>query len=278
MFVRITRTTPLFPNAVFVQWDIDTDDPGVHLVSLARSGSPEGPWQTILSQSPDTYHFVDDDFNVPGPEDPGAEAEGFNELSLAKELYYQVTVTPQAGGDSVSSTATPVEPGLDRRTRLLKRKILRDEAVGYRHLNGIELIALKRKHWGERCPDCYDVNLKEGLNEHCPTCYGTTFKGGYWAPVSIRGRRDAAPVQTSMAPEGKTDIQLTRITILDYPLMEDDDLIIDLRRNDRWIVKSVEQTELKSVIVHQRLTVSNIARDAVEYSIPIDPNTTPSLY
>jgi hypothetical protein len=277
MFIRVTRTTPLFPNAVFVQWNIEDSEQGTHLVSVARSGSPDGPWDTVLSQSADTYQFVDNNFNAPGPTTPGAPYEGFNELSLGKELYYQITATPPSGTPFMSEP-TPVEPGLDQRTRLLKRKILRDEATAFRHLNGIELVVLKRKHWGERCPDCYDPNLKEGLNEHCATCFGTTFKGGYWAPVSIRGRRDAAPVQTSITQEGKSDIQLTRITILDYPLIEEDDLIVDLRRNDRWWVKSIEQTELKSVIVHQRLGVSNIARDAIEYSVPVDPNTLPSLY
>jgi hypothetical protein len=277
MEVSITRTTPLFPNAVFVQWNIESTEPGVHLVDVDRSGAPAGPWERILDASPDTYQFVDDKFNLPGPAKPGAPSEGLNYFSLGKDVYYRITVTPPSGEVKMSE-ATPIEPGLDRRTRLLKRKILRDETIAFRRLNGIELIALKRRHWGERCPNCFDNDLKEGLSEHCSICYGTTYKGGYWSPVSIRGRREPAPVKTTMTAEGKTDIQLARFTILDYPLMEEDDLIIDLRRNNRWVVKDLEQTELKSVIVHQKLSCSDIARDAVEYTIPIDPNTLPSLY
>lgn len=273
--VRVTKTTALYPNGVFVQWDIESDEIGPFFVDVARSGSPEGPWEAIVTATRDAYSYLDDQFNLP----PGTNREGVNQLSLSRTIYYRVTVVPPSGINSAfESEPTPVEPHLDRRTRLLKRKIQRDQAVGYKRLNGIPLIVVKRRRWGDRCPVCYDPITKQATHEHCPTCYGTSFVGGYWAPVAIRGRREAAAVQTQMTGHGDSDIKIADFNVLDYPLIEYKDLIIDLVRNDRYEVQRVHETELKSVPVHQKVTASLLSRSSVEYSLRVDPLTTPSLY
>lgn len=277
--VEINRTTALFPNAVFVQWSItpDSEFNGSFIVSLARSGAPEGPWEVVADSLLDTYQFLDKDFNLPPPELASDERSGLQFFSLSRDVYYRVTVTPSTG-DVFYSEPTSVEPGLDRRTRLFKRKILHDESTAFKHLNGIPIIALKRRHWGTRCRMCYDSGLREGTLEHCPRCYGTTFEGGYWTPLQIRGRRSPQPVQTQMTGAGKSEQKVVMYTVLDYPHLEQDDLLIDLRRNERFIVRLVSPTELKTVIVHQAVTASYIEHGAVEYDIKVDPRTVPSLY
>lgn len=276
---EITRTTALFPNAVFVQWDINTDESGKNLVDIFRAGGPEGPWEPLADSMPDAYQYLDNKFNLPPPTGSSEVREGFNQLSLSKDVWYMVTVTPPSGpANAFSSPPTVVEPGLDRRTRLFKRKILRDESTAFRNLNGIKLVVLKRKHWGTRCDECWDPLTKEGTKEHCRKCYGTTFEGGYWAPINIRGRRTPAPVQTQMTAHGESDVRHVTFIVLDYPAIRTKDLIIDVRRNQRFLVQSVSPTELKTVFVHQNIAASEIARDAVEYEVPVDPSTTPPLY
>lgn len=276
---EINRTTALFPNAIFVQWTItpDSNTSGPFIVKLARSGAPEGPWETVADSLLDTYQYLDKDFNLPPPDFVGDERSGLQMFSLSRDVYYQITVIPPTG-PTFTSDPTPVEPGLDRRTRLFKRKILHDESTAFKHLNGIPIIALKRRHWGTRCRDCYDSDLREGTKEHCARCYGTTFEGGYWAPLSIRGRRSTQPVQTQMTSKGKSEQKVVTFTLLDYPHLEQDDVLVDLRRNERFIVRLVSPTELKTVIVHQAITASYIEHGAVEYDIKVDPRTVPSLY
>lgn len=277
--VHITRTTALFPTAVFIQWDVETEDHGTFFVDIARSASPTGPWEVIATGLRDAYNFVDDRFNVPLANPAYAGREGLNLYSLARGLYYQITVTPPAGvAHMFQSAAEPVEPGLDRRTRLFKRKILHDQAVGYRHLNGVPLIVLKRKRWGDRCPQCYDPVTKESTLEHCPVCYGTAFVGGYWTPTLIRGRREAAAVESNMTAHGDSDIKLADFNILDYPLVEHKDLIIDVVRNDRYQVQRVHHTELKSVTVHQKLATTLLGRNAVEYRLCVNAANLLPLY
>lgn len=277
--VKITRTTALFPTAVFVQWDVDSDESGSFFVDIARAQGPNGPWESIATGLRDAYNFVDDQFNLPPADPKNAGREGVNLFSLARAIYYQVTVTPPSGSaGTFVSEPTPVEPGLDRRTRLFKRKILHDQAVGYKNLNGIPLIVLKRRRWGDRCPQCYDPVTKEATLEHCPVCYGTTFVGGYWAPTLIRGRREAATVETNISAHGDSDVRLADFNILDYPLVEYKDIVVDLVRNDRYQVQRVHHTELKSVTVHQKMTASLLGRNAIEYKLLVDPTAIPSLY
>lgn len=277
--VEITRTTALFPSAVYIQWDIEPDESGVHVVAVDRAGSPEGPWENIASSLPNTYQFVDRLFNLP-PAVTSAEAhEGLNLFSISREVYYRVTVTPPSGSaNNFSSAPTPIEPGLDRRTRLFKRKILRDESTAFRNLNGIPIIVLKRKNWGTRCKECWDPVTKDGTKEHCSNCYGTTFEGGYWQPVLIRGRRSPGAVDTQMTAHGDSEVKYVTFIVLDYPHLEYKDILVDLHRNQRYIIQRVTRTELKTVPVHQTIAASELARDAVEYEVPVDPRTTPPLY
>jgi hypothetical protein len=277
--VKITRTTALFPTAVFVQWDVGSDESGAFFVDIARAEGPDGPWESIATGLRDAYNFIDNQFNLPPADPKNTGREGVNLFSLARVVYYQVSVTPPSGSaNTFTSDPTPVEPGLDRRTRLFKRKILHDQAVGYRRLNGIPLIVLKRKRWGDRCPQCYDPVTKESTLEHCMTCFGTTFVGGYWAPTLIRGRREAAAVETRITAHGDSDIRFNDFNILDYPLVEYKDLIIDLVRNERYQVQRTHHTELKSVTVHQKLTTSLLGHNAIEYKLLVDPTATPPLY
>lgn len=275
---RITRTTALFPTAVFIQWDVESDEAGDFFVDVARSQSPTGPWESIAAGLRDAYNFVDRQFNLP-PASGRAGREPVNLFSLSREIYYQLTVTPPSGlANAFQSRPTPVEPGLDRRTRLLKRKILHDQAVGYKRLNGIQIAVLKRRRWGDRCPRCYDPVTKESTLEHCPACFGTAFLGGYWAPTYIRGRREASAVETNMTAHGDSDRRLCDFDVLDYPLVEYKDLVVDLARNDRYQVQRAHATELKSVPVHQKVTASLLGRNSVEYAIPVDPRAEPPLY
>lgn len=278
--VAITRTIPLYPSAVFIQWDVTPTESGDFYIDVARAGSPAGPWEEVASGLKNAYNFVDDKFNLPpAPTTVTNGREPVDLFSLSRDVYYQVTITPPSGDANLFvSPPTPVEPGLDKRTRLLKRKLLRDIAVGFRRLNGIPLAILKRKRWGPRCPTCWDPVIRETVLEHCAACFGTSFLGGYWAPVQVMGRREAAAVQTQLTAHGESDVKYDDFLILDYPHVEYKDVIVDLRRNDRYEVQRTAATELKSVVVHQKVTTSLLGRNSVEYSVLVDPTATPPLY
>lgn len=254
MNVELTRTVALYPSAVFVQWHATDCDGGTF--ELLRSGSPTGPWETVAI-GVNGYHAVDDRYDAEGP----------NAYSLAREVYYRVRV-----GDLMSKPRR-VEPNLPRHTMMLKRKMQYDLRLGLRAHNGVRGFVLKRRRWGTRCAACYDTATRDSTFEHCAQCYGTTYVGGYWLPAGILMRRETAPVQTQVAPRGKTEQKYAGFLLLDYPALEQDDLIVEAETNSRWLVDIVTPTTLRGVPVHQKAVCSEIARDAVEYQVLVDAPT-----
>jgi len=272
--IQITRLLPLFPRGVFLQWDlIDSTEVGSYSFEVYRSGSPEGPWEPLQLGGVDIYNYSD---VLPTTSTQAAEA--INQLSLTRGIFYRITATPPSGCDNRVEVVSVVEPRLDGPQRLLKRKILRDESLTFKKLNGVEIAVVKRMHWGPRCTKCWDKVSKAVTRANCATCFGTGFSPGYFAPVLTLGRRGTLPAAKQIAPQGVAEYRPTQVTILDAPKVEPDDVLVFLKDNKRFVVKAVIQTELKTVGVHQKLEVSELARSSVEYRLVVDPARIPPLF
>jgi hypothetical protein len=186
-----------------------------------------------------------------------------------------VAVTDASG--ATETAIRVVQASLPRRQALLKRKILRDEATAFK-FNAVPIVVLKRKHWGVRCPVCFDLLTKKVTKSKCQTCYGTGFTGGYFSPVRIRGRFGINNVQTQITPQGVADVNKKRVVILDYPIVDVYDILVDVNQNKRFSVELASGTELRTHVVHQELTVSEVARDSIEYQIPVNYENVPVMY
>ena len=279
MRIAVTTVTPLFPTGIYVQWDYvpDPNVTGTFLFRVERSGSPEGPWTDISGNLPNQVSYVDTL--------TANNTEKLNLASVARELYYRVTVTaPNAvsvtsaamdmTGERVNDTLqteanTNPFAALTKRKFLLRRKILRDESIQFRALNGTEALILKRRHFGQRCTVCFDQLTKMTTKGQCTTCYGTSWIGGYYTPISTFVRWGASPIQSSLTNEGKMDINSNGVTLLNYPKVEEGDLIITPDGNTRWVIKQIGPTSLKGLVVHQRVMAMEIPRTNVEYKLPI---------
>lgn len=290
----ITRILPGYPTKVDLQWDLEAvTESGTFLFDVERSGSTEGPWTAIATGLTATT-YTDQ-----------LDQEEANVLSLARDIYYRIRVVPPSGatnefysvvvnldgqaqlevrdpqpaiGYTVSTDAqvevpptTGLAPRPDHRgfRRLLRRKIRREEEILFRKLAGIEFFLLKRRHFGVRCTECYDEATREVLETRCGTCYGTSWEGGFFDPVEILGRRLASQVQTDQGPNTKDDLNFTRIQVLDFPRVDEGDLLVEKYHNRRFLVKQRYFTSLKTIPVHQTLSVSELGRKAVEYDIPL---------
>jgi hypothetical protein len=274
--IHITKITPLYPRKVFFQWDLDNPtENGTYNFRIERSGAPNGPWTLIEPNLANTFNYVDD-FTKPAEQ---ADDGRLNLLSLQRQIYYRVTATPPSGCDN---EATSVPHALHNELPLiqagLRRKLQYESTIMWRRWNGTKLALLKRRNWGERCKECYDPTTRSALKEFCDTCYGTTFVGGYWDPIVVYGRvHPPHNVTAQTTQRDKQESSNHHVTILDFPIMEDDDIVVELDTNQRHIVRRQSQTELKRHPVHQQLTTSLLARSCVEYQIPVDTTVTPPL-
>ncbi len=269
--IKFTRTVPLYPRAIFVQWDlVDPTESGTYVFDVYRGGSAQGPWTLLRGGTPDSFNYRDTL--------PVVDADDVNALSLSRGIYYRIVVTPPSGTGNQAEAVSIVEPTLDGRQRLLKRKMLRDMSIALRKLNGTPVALCKRMHWGLRCTKCYDRYTKEVVRSNCTTCMGTGFNPGYHIPVITLARRTPTAVETAMAPEGKADVNVLQVWMLDVPRVEEDDVLVFLSDNRRFQVKKMLPTELKTVTIHQKLIVSELARSSVEYRIVVDPTRNPPLF
>jgi len=275
--VQITRTTPVYRNpqttGVFVQWTVSNAPSTAILFKLERSGSPEGPFELVIDLL-DSYHFFDDLRATPPPASTDIR-ENLNFLSLSRGVSYRVTAT--AGSDTAEDVFTVGATAQSRKIALLNRKMQRDASVGFK-FNGIALALLKRRHWGTRCTDCFDALTKTVTDSKCTTCYGTGITAGYFDPIRVRGRIGVKNVQTTMTQHGKSDRLQRSLTILAYPELEVDDIVVDIAQNERYTILARHSTELQTVAVHQNLILSDLTRDSIEYRIPVNVDHTPVIY
>jgi hypothetical protein len=276
MELEITRTTPVYRHSeasgVFVQWIIKNPTGDIENVRIERSGAPEGPFETVIDNITG-FHFFDDLRHVPVPSATDIR-ENLNFLSLHRRVYYRVTAT--INGQNVSAIRDNRD-NLPLKLAALRRKMQRDIRVGFK-FSGVPFAVLKRKHWGIRCKECFDPITKRVTKSKCTSCYGTGFEGGYFDPVRITGRIGVDNVQTQIENHGKVDINQKHLTILDYPILEEADIVINLRQNDRYLVRGITQTELQTVPVHQRAILSELERDSIEYRFPINKDHIPIIY
>ena len=275
--VEFTRLLPIYPNKIFFQWSlINPTEVGNYIFDLYRAGAPDGPWYEISMGNVDIYNYVD--VLIATATLPAGTNVDPNVLALARGIYYRLVVTPPSGVANQVETVSIVEPKLSGRQFLLKRKMLRDASMMLRKLNGVEVAVCKRRHWGPRCSKCFDKSTKEVVRQNCPNCFGTGFDPGYFAPVITLARRGTAPISSQISPQGKTDTAMAHVTILDVPRVEEGDILVFLRDNKRFIIKQMMPTELQTVIVHQKLLASELARSAPEYRIPVDILRNPGLF
>lgn len=276
MKVEITRTTPIYNSpettGVFVQWQMQQPPANTAIIfTIERAGSPEGPFEAIASNIT-TFHYFDGGRHLPVP--PVGTRENLNFLSLQRNIYYRVTAT---AGTETTSVIEPVGDHLPRRQFLLRRKMQRDIRVGFK-FSSIPLIVLKRRHWGLRCRECFDLLTKKVTKSRCETCYSTGFEGGYFDPVKIEGRVSTYAVQQQITQQDVVENEQKQLTVLDYPLLEIDDVVAELHMNKRFVVKHVSRTELRTVPVHQRAVLSELSRDSIEYRLFINEDHIPIIY
>jgi hypothetical protein len=277
MRVEITQTTPLFrhpaDHGVFLQWTVD-DPPLTDLrFRIERSGSPAGPYDVLFNKL-DAFHFFDKMRRLEAPA-PGAIVEDLNYLSLARSVYYRVTAI-SADGISAFDIAD-VGVTLPKRQLLLKRKMQKDLAITFK-FNGVDVAILKRRHWGTRCVACFDRATRKIVNSKCPHCYATGFMGGYFSPVRIMGRFMAPNSETQLVPQGKSDTTQIRFICGQQPIVDPDDILVEIAQNRRYLVIAQTETQLRRETVHQSIIASELARDSVEYKIPANWDHHPVIY
>lgn len=255
--IDIIAVAPIYTTGVVIQWALtDPPDVGVYGFEVQRSGSPAGPWEALTSVD-DTYIYTDTSADLHG---------------LTRDVYYRVVVTPPVAAPITSSAHNirgELPLGQAGRHFLRARKMRSDLLRTFQKFSGREYYVLKLKHWGTRCPDCWDSLTKTIVDEDCDSCYSTGFDGGYYTPYEVWGRLDVMTTSAPLQLEGFADQRMSKFTCLDIPVLMPGDVIVGKLDDRRYIVQTHSQTEMRLVGVHQDLAVIELPRDNPVYRVVV---------
>lgn len=254
MSVKIIAVAPAYLHKVNIQWELDAASIGAgsHTFEVERSGSPRGPWETITPLPlTDIFTF----------QDPQAQL-----FDMDRDIYYRVKAS--SGGPSFYSEPHAMVGDFDRRRWLLWRKMNYDEEIMLAKGNGVPLKIYKKKHYGTRCPVCYDTSTGMITLSKCTNCLGTGWVTGYYPSIETYGHLKPNSVRTSdNNPASIVNYDTVNGFLLNFPIVRRDDIIVEARTNVRWRVESVQSTELIRTTVHQDIVLVRIPISEIEYSM-----------
>lgn len=213
-----------------------------------------GPWTTLNPATPvvDGCVYIDD---------------AKYRYGMVSDVWYRVRAVltdPLGVKPDIEYESAPaqLQGALTDRAYLVAKNILR---AFYKQLmkgGGQQGFFMKRKIWGDPCPNCVDFDVDTVVNAHCGICYGTGIVGGFhegmefWVmPKPVQGR------QRSISAIGTTDDYTLSAECAAYPWVDAEDMWVDAKTNERFLVKSVShvvELERKPVILNLNMVkISN---------------------
>lgn len=301
LFPRISHVAPFGRRHVFLQWTVEGLSPTAGSLSfkVERSSNHFEDFEVVSDNVTDVFlaevfeNTDDETINLLSasrnivyrvglytPNDPARDivwslpADLTGNIRVDAEYVDRVGLTPQEI-DQYSVKPNSFfykKPKLDRRLHLIRRAKLRKTLIALRHFTGTEVAVLKKKHFGVRCSHCYEPITKSCVQTNCPSCFGTTWAGGYYTPIITQAKIFASPIDQTIQSEGEVQIRQARIGLPPFPVVEPDDIIVELDNDRRWLVRRVDDRVFKKRLMKQTVeSATEIGRAAIEYQILADP-------
>jgi len=186
--------------------------------------------------------------------------------------YRVVLTTPNGTYVSAPESGMGV---LDRRGWRLARDLVRSKRLAMRVGDaGQPGYLLKRRWTGQNCPVCLDYQTKEVRDPQCLTCYGTGKLCGYYYPMSCVWAELAPRTKRTQLDGGQArgtinDV-VVRASMLMTDLLDEDDVWVAARSDDRYFVHEVQHVEeMKGVPVLATVGLRLAPYTSVVYTIPI---------
>lgn len=248
----ISDVHPFYPTYVAITWAVKPRT--ITLINptfrVYRSGTPEADFELLGTTTSSSF-----------------EDRTVSMLDMDRDIYYYVETEYQ--GQTIRTNTRDINGEiLSKRLTCMHRKVARDWYLLMSKFNGVPVLIYKRKHWGTRCPTCYDPVTKSVMIEHCTDCFGTSWQGGYYTPLKTYAKYEPPQdnnIETDQAGLVQTTNQL--ITVLGYPTVEKGDIIFEMKERKMYEVIEKTETQMRRDAVHQTLQTSDLARDNIHYQI-----------
>lgn len=234
-----------------IAWDIKDTliDPVLFTFYVERSGSPSGSFKRLTpSGLKNTFVYVD------------KTAPNFSKI---RRTYYRIGTLKDATREVVYTKPRTYheEPdcvGLEiaKRYKLLLQRVV-----------GVSCVIYKRRRWGKRCLGCWDEKLNRRTKTKCINCFDTGYEEGYWSPIPSMVNFSPSQIIVQQTPWGRVEPGSLTAWMGNYPLVEPEDIIIELTGNKRWIIKNIANTEKRRSPLMQVMQIEELDKGRVEYQL-----------
>jgi hypothetical protein len=250
--IQKLRVSQSIAGEVNLAWEVNDTSQAFEFF-IDRSGSPEGPFETVNSISiKHAYGYIDRTYN---PE------------SINRQIYYRVR-----GVSSKETIISRIEKLDQEHLNRPGLMIEGQKRLGLERFFGTKCNIFIRKTFGKKCTHCYDIARQKSISSSCIYCYGTTFEGGYFAPILMYLQLN--PLHKANQKNDLQNSENLRIEGVwggNFPILSPYDLIVETDAHDhRYIVESpVIRTELHNALIEQRFPVTQIQMSRIEMRVPV---------
>lgn len=250
--VRV-KVYPLFYNKIVVEWSVPASL-GDCSFNVYKGDTDEGPWLKINQTPISLSNFIEDTTT--------------QDFSKFKRSYYIVEVQlPAPDYRYIKSPPKTWENSRNNIMEIRANEIIRRETILLSKFIGVDTLVFRRKYFGKRCPNCYDLVAEKVVKDNCQACYGTSFLGGYYPGIQTRVCYDVTPNNTSLTYLGKMETAQTTAWTISYPKVDTLDVIIRIPDFKIFRVDMVNATELQTVQVRQLMQITELNKASIEMKL-----------
>lgn len=246
------QATIRYDNARVLSWTLTTGAAypadSILQVENARAG---GPWEVLDNSLFDSCFYID------------TRRRNYNKYM--NECYRLRLILPTTGEEYVSDVVQAGKfeayPFSSEAENVIKQA---EKAI---ELSGVTGVLLKKKHWGERCPECTDFAGQTTVNEHCPWCLGTGFKGGFYNGISMSLIKEKIEADELQAAAGVEASEVVDGRCIAYPWVRYGDVWVEDKTNKRYLIsKATPISSYKQVPLIYGIRMSRIEYTDVMYT------------
>ena len=191
-----------------------------------------------------------------------------NLKDLNKIYYYRVRAV-EYEDDTPLQTFTSKETTWDGDLDLTGIYVVDEHLFAMRWVFGVPAMIFKKRRDGTYCPECWDSVLKRTTKSQCLTCYGTGRVGGFYPPIDVWMSFEPDPRVEQVVEWGKRQPTQTDIMFTNYPLLNVDDLILELKPNRFWKVSNQRGPEKNRTTMLQFARLDAINPSDVEQRLEV---------
>jgi len=205
-------------HSALITWEVDTEYRDGFFTVLRSKDETE--WETIFTGNAETQ-YVDHDFVIR------------NRLA---NFFYQITVQKKTvtHKSDVVATFGPVS----RECFGTANVILQD--WGKKIQQGTAVKIFKQLAYNPPCPACTDADTGQKIGTTlCKVCFATGYEGGFGEAIDSWMLKASEPARATIDMEdgmGTRDAQICQVRMLAYPTLRRGDMIVDVGRDDRYLV------------------------------------------